>query len=122
MPVQIVDSSEQLASSRQGEPSQEHDFAQEIEQELEQMDTDMEQQELEQDNNLMPQRQEVYLPASLHPYEEQVPSNQQDTEILGHHPEGEMNNISFNESQHRVVKFHRVSTQEDHTSPVQYEE
>lgn len=54
VPVQVVDLSEQLAQRRQGEKSQEHDLAQEIEQALEKMDTDMEQQELEKDIDLMP--------------------------------------------------------------------
>lgn len=42
-----MDSSEQLASGKQGEPSSEQDFAGEIEQALQQLDTDMEHQELE---------------------------------------------------------------------------
>jgi len=37
-----VDSSEQMALGKQGESSQEQDFAQEIERSLEQMDTEME--------------------------------------------------------------------------------
>jgi len=43
----------------------------------------MEKQELEQDIDLMPHHQEVNLPASLHLEEEQVSSDQGDTEILG---------------------------------------
>lgn len=67
------------------------------------MDIDMEQQELEQDIELVPYHQEVHPPASLDPKAEQVPSNQGDTEILGDNPEGETHNISFDESQYRVV-------------------
>lgn len=52
--VQVVDSSEQLASGEQGEPSQGQDFSHEIEQALEWLDADMEQKELEQDIDLMP--------------------------------------------------------------------
>lgn len=33
-----------------------------------------------------------------------------------------MHNISFDESQHRVVKSHGVSTPDDHKSPKQVEE
>ena len=33
-----------------------------------------------------------------------------------------MHNISFGDSQHRVVQSHRVLTPDDHTSPVQVEE
>ena len=70
----------------------------------------------------MPHRQEVDPPASLDLEVEQVPSDQDDTEILGDQPEGEMHNISFDESQHRVVQSHRVSTLDDHTSPAQFKE
>ena len=120
--VQVVDSSEHLAPSRQGEHSQKQDFSQDIEQELKQMDTEMEQQELEKDIDLMPHPQEVDPPASLHPEDEQVPSDQGDTEILGDQLEGEMHNISFDESQHRVVHSRIVSTSQDLTSPTQYAE
>ena len=65
----------------------------------------------------MPHHQEVDPPASLHLEDEQVPSDQGDTKILLDMLEGEMHNISFDESQHRVVQSHRVSTPEDHTSP-----
>jgi len=51
----------------------------------------------------------------MHPEEEQIPSDQRDTEILGDQMEGDMHNISFNKSQHRVVKSHRVSTPDDYT-------
>lgn len=67
------------------------------------MDIDIEQQKLEKDINLMPHHQEVDPLASSHPEEEQVPSNLGDTEILGYRSEGEMNNISFIESQHRFM-------------------
>lgn len=70
----------------------------------------------------MPHHQEVDPLASLDPEAEQVPSDQGDTEILGDNLEGEMHNISFNESQHRVVQSRRVSNSEDHTSPTQFEE
>ncbi len=122
MPVQVVNSSEQLAPRRQGEQLQEQDFAQEIEQALEQIDTNMEQQELEQDINLMPHHQEVNPLASPDLKVEQVPGDQGDIEILGDQPKGEMQNISFDELQDRVVKSHRVSTLDDHTSPTQFEE
>ena len=63
----------------------------------------MEKQELEQDIDLMPYHQEVEPPASSNLEVEQVLSDQGDTQILGDHSEGEMHNISFDESQHRVV-------------------
>ena len=66
-PIKVIDSSEQLAQSIHGEQSQEQDFAQEIEQSLKQMDTDMEQQELEKDIYLMPHHQEVDPQISLDP-------------------------------------------------------
>jgi len=86
------------------------------------MDTNIEQQELEQDIDLMPQHQEVNPLASPHPKEEQVPSDQGDTKILGDNLEEEMHNISFDKSQNRVVQYRRVSTPKDHTSPVKFEE
>jgi len=86
------------------------------------MDTNMEKQELEQDIDLMPHHQEGDLPTSLDPEEEKVPSDQGDTEILGDNLEEEMHNISFDESQNKVVQSHRVSTLDDHTSPTQFEE
>ena len=58
-PIQIIDSFEQLAQRRHGEQSQEQDLTQEIEQMLEQMDTDMVYPEPDQDIDLMPQNQEV---------------------------------------------------------------
>lgn len=82
----------------------------------------MEQQELEQDIELMPHHQGFNPLASLHLEDEQVPSDQGDTEILGDQLEGEMHNISFAKSQNRVVQSRRVSTLEDHTYPVWYEE
>lgn len=42
-PVQVVDSSKHLALVKQGQPSQEQDFTHEIEQAIQQLDTDMEQ-------------------------------------------------------------------------------
>ena len=54
MPIQVVDSSKQLAQSRQGDQSQEKYIAQDIEQMLEHMDTDMVQPESDQDIDLMP--------------------------------------------------------------------
>ena len=80
----------------------------------------MEKHELEKDINLMPHHQEVDPPASPHPEEAKVPSDQGDTKILGDQSEGGMHNISFNESQHIVVQYHRVSTLDDHTSPAQF--
>ena len=80
----------------------------------------MEQQELEQAIDLMPYHQEVDPPSSLDSKAKKVPSDQGDTEILGDNPEGDMHNISFDESQHRVVKLSRVSTPNDHTSPMQF--
>ena len=82
----------------------------------------MEQQELEQDTDLMPHHKEVDSPTSMHLDDEQVSNDQGGTQILGDQPEGEMHNISFDESQHRVVQSHKVSTLEDHTSPAQFEE
>lgn len=70
----------------------------------------------------MPHHQEVDSPAWLHPNDEQVSCDQGGTEILGDKREGEIDNIPFDESQHRVVKYHRVSTPDDHTSPSQVEE
>ena len=49
---------------------------------------------------------------------ERVPRNQGDTEILGDNLEEEMHNILVDESQHRVVQSHRVSTPYDNTSPM----
>ena len=63
----------------------------------------MEKQELEQDIDLMPYHQEFEPPGSLDLEAEQVPSNQGDTEILVDNLEGEMHNIPFDESHHRVV-------------------
>ena len=71
---------------------------------------------MEQDIDLMPHHQEVDPTTSPHP------SNQGDTEILGDNLEEEMHNISFDESQHRVVQSRRVSTPNDYTSPAQFEE
>ena len=70
----------------------------------------------------MPHHQEVYPPASLHLEDEKVPSDQGDTKILGDQLEGEMHNISFDESQHRFVKSHRLLTSNDQTSPTQFKE
>jgi len=70
----------------------------------------------------MPHHQEFDPPSSPDPEAKQVPSDQGDTEILGDNLKGEMHNISFDESQHRVMKSHRVLTLDDHTSPTQFEE
>jgi len=86
------------------------------------LDMDMEQQELVKEINLMPYHQKVDLPASPDPEVEHVPIDQGDIKILGDNLEGELHNISFNESQHKVVQSHRVSTLDDHTSPTQFEE
>ena len=82
----------------------------------------MVQQELEQDINLMPYHQEFNRLASSNLEAEQVPREQGDTDILGDNLEGEMHNISFDESQHRVVQSCRVSTPDDSTSLAQFEE
>jgi len=70
---------------------------------------------LEQDIDLMHHHQEVNLRASPNLEDEKVSSDQGGTKILGDQPEGEMPNISFDESQHRVVQYRRVSTLDDHT-------
>ena len=70
----------------------------------------------------MPYHQEVDPPASPDPEAENVPSNQGDTKILGDNPEGEMHNISFDESQHKVLQSRRLSTLDDNTSPAQLQE
>ena len=70
----------------------------------------------------MPHHQEVNPPASPHLEDEQFLSDQEDIEILGDQLEGEMHNISFDESQHRVLQSRRVSTPDDHTSPAKFEE
>ena len=77
---------------------------------------------MEQDTDLMPHHKEVNSPASMHPDDGQVSNDQGGTKILGDQPEGEIHNISFDESQHRVVQSCRVSTLKDHTSPAQVEE
>ena len=82
----------------------------------------MEHQELEQDIDLMPHHKEVRSPTSMPQDDEKVSNDQGGTKILGDHPKGGINNISFDESQHRVVQSHRVSTPEDQTSPTQVEE
>jgi len=63
----------------------------------------MEQQELEQDTDFMPHHKEVDSPNSMHLEEEKVSDDQGGTKVLGDHSEEEMHNISFDESQHRVV-------------------
>jgi len=70
----------------------------------------------------MPHHNEVHSPTSMHLDDEEVSNDQGGTEILADQPEEEMHNISFDESQHRVVQSCRVSTPEDHTSPTQVEE
>lgn len=83
---------------------------------------DMEQQELEQEINLMPFHQEVDPLASPDLEAEKVPTNQGDNDILGNNLKEEMHNTLVDESQHRVVQSHRVSTPDDNTSPMQFEE
>jgi len=64
--------------------------------------------------------QEIDPPASPDLEVEKVLTDHGDTEILGENLEEEMHNISFDESQYRVVKSHRVSTLDVHTSPVKF--
>lgn len=82
----------------------------------------MEQQELEKEIDLMPYHQEVDPPNSLHLEVENVPKDQGDIQNIGDNLEGDMHNISFNKSQHRIVQSLRVSTLDDNTSPVEFEE
>ena len=82
----------------------------------------MEKPQLEQDIDLIHYPQEVDPLASLNAEVKQVLSDRGDTEILGDNLEEEMHNISFNESQHRVVQQHKVSTLDDHASPAQFKE
>ena len=70
----------------------------------------------------MPHHQEVNLPTSPHPDDEQVSSDRGGTKIIGDQSEGEMHNISFDESQHRVVQSRKVLTLNHHTSTTQVEE
>ena len=100
----------------------EQDFAQEIKQMLEQMDTNVVQPELDLDIELMPKNQEVTPPASPDPEAKKFPSNQGDTEILEDNLEVDVHNISFEESQHIVVQSHRVPTLNVHVSPVHFQE
>ena len=58
---------------------------------------------LEQDIELMPYHREVDPPTSPDLEVEKVPNDERDTDMLGDNPEEEMHNISFDESQHRVV-------------------
>ena len=51
----------------------------------------------------MPQNQEVTPPASPDLEAKQVPRDQGDIKILEYNLEAEMHNISFDESQNRVV-------------------
>jgi len=67
------------------------------------MDMDVVQPKQDQDTDLMPKDQEVTPPASPDPRAKQVPSDQGDNEILEDNPEADVHNISFDESQHRVV-------------------
>ena len=86
------------------------------------MDTEMEQPKLEQEINLMPYHQQVNTLASTDLEAEKALSDQGDSKILGDNPEEEMHKIWFDESQHRVVKSHRVSTLDVHTSPAKFAE
>lgn len=67
----------------------------------------------------MPKDQEVTPPD---PGAEQVLSVQGDIEILEDNPEANVHNISFDESQHRVVQSRRVPTPDVHISPVHFQE
>ena len=82
----------------------------------------MEQPELEQDIDLMPYYQEFDPPNSPNSEVEKVLSDQGDIEILGDNLEEEMHNISFDESQHKVMQSCKVSTLDVHTSTMQFEE
>lgn len=81
------------------------------------MDTDMEQQDLEKEIDLITHHEKVDPLDSPDSEAEHVPIDGGDTEILRDQPEEEMHNILFNESQNRVVQFHRVSTLDDHKYP-----
>jgi len=70
----------------------------------------------------MPYHQDIDPLASPDPKVEQVSRDQGDTEILADNLEEEMQNISFDELQRRVVKSCKVSTPDEHTSPVPFEE
>ena len=70
----------------------------------------------------MPHHKEVDSLAPMHPNDEQVSNDQGGTEILGVQLEGQMQNISFDESHHRVVQSHIVEPPKDQTSPTQVEE
>jgi len=89
---------------------------------LEKMDMDMVHPKLDQDTNLMPHNQEVTPLASLDTEAEIVPSDQGDTNILEDNPKVEMHNISFDESQHKVVQSRGVSTLDVHTFLAQFVE
>lgn len=58
----------------------------------------------------MPKGQEVTPLASPNSGEKQVPSDQGDNEILEDNLEEDVHNISFDESQHKVVQSCRVLT------------
>lgn len=70
----------------------------------------------------MPHHREVDQLVSPCLEEEKVPNDQGDAKILRDNLEEDMHKISFNESQHKVVKSHRVSTLDDHTSPMKFKE
>lgn len=88
---------------------------------LEQMDTDVVQPEKYQDIDLMPKNEEVTPPTLPDQGAEQVLNDQGDTEILEDNLKVDVHNISFNESQHRVVQSRRVSTLDVHVSTAQFE-
>ena len=67
----------------------------------------------------MPHHKELDSPTSMQPDDEQVSNDQGGIEILGDQLEEEMHNMSFDESQHRVVQSRRVSTSDDQISPAQ---
>lgn len=73
--------------------------------------------ELDQDIDLMPKNQMITPLASPDTEVEQVPSDQGDTKILKDNLEADVHDISFNESQHKVMQSCRVPTLDAHVSP-----
>lgn len=70
----------------------------------------------------MPKVHEVTPQDSRHVEAEKVPSDQGDTIILKDHLEAEVNNISFDDSQHRVMQLWKMPTLDVHSSPVNFQE
>lgn len=58
---------------------------------------------MEQDTNIMLHHKEVESPTSMHLEEEKVSNYQGGIEILRDQLEEKMHNITFDESQHRVM-------------------